>query len=82
MNKQLFCANEQQVTDHSAVIDQNQDMVLTCSVCERAIKFPTEGMTREDLDAAIQAHQDANQGQVSQAAQDAQNDELLQSLLG
>jgi transcription elongation factor Elf1 len=82
MNKQLFCANCQQVTDHSAVIDQNTDMVLTCSVCERAIKFPTAGMTKADIDAAILAHQDANRGQVSQAAQVAQNDALLTELLG
>ena len=78
--KQAFCANCQKTTAHRATIDANQELVLTCD-CGRFIKLPTEGMTAADVEAYLAAHEQANQGQVSVAAQEAQNDQLLSELL-
>jgi hypothetical protein len=60
--KQAFCAACQTVTMQTFAVDRNNEIVVTCR-CSRFLKFPlTE--TQEQLDALLEAHQKANQGQV------------------
>lgn len=60
--KPIFCANCQSDTEH-AVIVTNGEIVATCAVCGRAIKFPASG-TPESFRALLELHHAANVGQV------------------
>jgi hypothetical protein len=54
----VFCANEQEETDHEQE-QISEEIILTCSKCNRVIKFP-EGL---ELKKLIKAHKEANEGQ-------------------
>lgn len=75
----MFCANEQAETNHTLDLDGAGEIVLTCDTCQRFIKLPA------DTDAAglkdyIDAHKEANQGQISVESLDAKKAELLAGL--
>ena len=78
--KEAFCANCQEDTEHMVTVDANSELVFTCD-CGRFFKINPEGMSKEDVQAALDAHKDANMGQVLteqvEAAQAAFLDELL-----
>jgi len=60
--KQIFCSACQAMTTQNSVMDQNNEILITCH-CGRHLKFPlTE--TEEQLDALLAAHGRSNQGQV------------------
>jgi len=65
LTKTIFCANCQEETVHDLSASPSGEVQATCSVCGRVVKFPV-GISREDFDAAIEAHKAANQGQVTQ----------------
>lgn len=77
---QVFCANEQAETEHTLDITGTGEIVLTCA-CERFLKLP-KGSTADDIKAFIEAHKQANQGQVTVEAIEAEKDKLLNELLG
>ena len=61
--KKVFCAAEQEITEHVVSINDNGEYVFTCE-CGRFIKFPG-GMEASALSDALKAHKEANEGQVS-----------------
>lgn len=65
--KTIFCANEQEETAHVLSAAQNGDIVATCKICDRVLKFPA-GLTPEDFAKLLVAHKEANIGQVTQAS--------------
>jgi hypothetical protein len=75
-----FCANCQQQTEHAVTIDANNEMVFTCD-CGRFFKLNPEGLSKDDVQAALDQHHAANEGQLPmeqiEAAQSALLDELL-----
>ncbi len=68
MTKTIFCANCQADKDHDAGLDAEGGLLLTCPDCERNLKFPS-GIDASQLDDLIAEHKEANEGQVSVAAQ-------------
>jgi RNase P subunit RPR2 len=78
--KEAFCAQCQDLTTHTATIDANGELVLTCG-CGRFIKVPGHNLTAESLNDFLAAHHEANEGQVSAEAQDEANQDLLDAIL-
>lgn len=58
----IFNAATQQVEDAELTVDQNNEIVATFTD-GNFIKFPA-GLTSEEFEAQIAAHQSANEGQV------------------
>lgn len=71
----IFCANEQTETDHTATIDHNGEYVFTCE-CGRFIKVAGDA----DIKAALEDHAYHNEGQISAAQIEAENEEKLSVL--
>jgi len=71
----IFCAGEQELTDHTATIDQNGEWLFTCEQCARVLKY-SASMTSDEVKAAFIAHQVANEGQLTQAVIDAKISQL------
>ena len=63
--KTLFCANDQSEQKHALTAAPNGEVVATCELCGRALKFPA-GMTKDDFIVKVSEQKDANVGQVSQ----------------
>lgn len=62
--KQIFCANEQEVTTHTLSMEpMNGEIVATCP-CGRFLKFPST-VTPDEFNDLVTAHEVANKGQVS-----------------
>ena len=55
----VFCANEQAMTPHNHLPDQNNEVLLQCASCGRILKFPV-GLGQDEFKAAIKAHKKAN----------------------
>lgn len=76
MMKDIFCAREQIVTPHRAEVDQNGEFVFYCTsvtgkdedkkpiYCDGFVKFPAD-IDPKKFEKAIEAHEEANTGQVS-----------------
>lgn len=77
---QVFCANEQSQTDHTLSITGVGEILLTC-VCGRFLKLP-KGTTPEELKNAIASHEEANKGQITVEALEAEEAKLIDALLG
>lgn len=77
--RNIFCTKEQKETDHVVTIDANGEFVLTCSSCKSFIKLPGE-LKKEDIDKALKAHKDENEGKVTLEAQEKINDEKLKNI--
>jgi heme/copper-type cytochrome/quinol oxidase subunit 2 len=77
--KDIFCANCQLVTLHTAEVDNNGEYVFTCTAenCGRFVKLPAEVATKEDADKLLAEHQTANEGQMSVEAQEKKLDAIL-----
>ncbi len=73
--KTIFCANCQSEQPHALSADQNGEILATCSVCERVLKFPA-GINKTDFRAKIVAQKEVNQGQISQESIEANLAEL------
>src|SRR5438874_419432 len=61
--KEIFCSKCVKVTPHKGELDQNGEFIFHCQTkgCGIFIKFPHEkGMTVEDFDALVQAHEEVN----------------------
>lgn len=67
--KNIFCANEQEVTIHTLSASQTGEIVATCDICGRVLKFPA-GVTRKEFDKEISKHESENSGQVTQESID------------
>lgn len=78
--KDVFCANCQDVTEHTAEVDTNGELVFTCE-CGRFIKVPTEGLSKDKLDNLLEAHQTANEGQMSAEAVEKAKQDVLNKLI-
>lgn len=61
--KNIFCANEQEVTEHVVTIDNNGEFVFTCD-CGRFIKLPGD-IKKDELKEALEAHKASNEGQLT-----------------
>ncbi len=72
--KNIFCANEQKVTEHS-VDYVNGEFIFTCN-CKRFIKLPGD-LKKDEIADALKKHQEANKDQVSQAELDKEKEEKL-----
>lgn len=85
----VFCAAQQKETEHSFDIDANGELVLTCTLnigteeapqaCGRFIKYP-KGTTADDLKSHLVAHKEANMGQVSAEALEAEKQAILDEM--
>ena len=64
LTKTIFCANDQAEQVHDLSASPSGEVQANCQVCGRLIKFPA-GVSRDDFDALVAAHKDANQGQVT-----------------
>lgn len=67
--RSIFCANCQEHTDHVLSVSQSGEVVATCPVCGRVLKFPA-GVTREEFDKLVQQQEESNVGQVTQESID------------
>ena len=74
--KDVFCANEQKVTQHKGTVDVNGEFLFTCQGCGRFLKFPANTTNINDL---ITKHEGSNKGQVSIAIQEAKLAELMKA---
>lgn len=82
--KQIYCAGCRTETAHAMSLDKNREIVATCSVCHRQIKFPMVGSPAE-LDNLIAAHKASSAGQITvemAAAEQAVHDENFLKALG
>lgn len=75
--KAIFCANEQEVKDHSLEVDNNGEIVATCVSCERFIKIPAT-QTAAEAEAIIVTHKESNtlseaQAQIEEARKTSEN---------
>lgn len=77
LTKNIFCAKEQTIMPYRGRIDGNGEFLFECTGCDRFIKLPAE-TTKEQLETFIEAHQQANEGQVSIEEQE----ERLSKMLG
>lgn len=85
--KDLFCANCQAVTMHSATVDGNGEYVFTCQtamenadggiICGRFLKLPAEVATKEEADKLFEAHAVENEGQLTVENQEKKLDGIL-----
>lgn len=65
ITRNVFCASDQAVAPHELTVDSmNGEILATCSNCGRTLKFPPR-VTPEEFSALLEAHQSANEGQVS-----------------
>lgn len=76
----VFCANDQAETDHTLDVNGVGEIELTCA-CGRFLKLP-KGTDAEGVKAFIQAHKQANEGQITKESVDAEKQKLLDELLG
>jgi ribosomal protein S27E len=72
--KPIFCANCQSNTEHTVTLT-NGEIVATCVVCSRTIKFPSTGTT-ESFRALLELHHAANVGQVPAPEPESPTDSL------
>jgi hypothetical protein len=77
--KDIFCANCQAITAHSAAVDGNGEYVFTCTTenCGRFIKLPAEVATKEEADKLFETHAEQNEGQITMEAQEKMLDGIL-----
>lgn len=78
--KEAFCANCQQETEHAVTVDANNELVFTCD-CGRFFKLNPEGMSKDDVQAALDAHKAVNEGQLPVEQIEAAHNALLDELL-
>lgn len=82
-SKPVFCAACQAVTEHDVTVDKNHEIVATCK-CGRFLKLPLVN-TADELQNHLDAHHQANKGQVSAveaAAAEAKVTEHFNRLMG
>lgn len=82
----VFCAREQQETDHILDIDGNGEIILTCTsdpdasgICGRFLKYPKE-TDIGTLKTHLENHKKANEGQVSLEESERHKKELIDGL--
>jgi hypothetical protein len=75
----VFNADLQKETEHTVDVDDNGEIVLTCSENGRTLKFPA-GTTGAQLKQLLAKHKKANEGQKTVAALDAKKAALLADL--
>lgn len=61
MEKLIFNAALQKETKHTLEVDDNNEIVATCSETGATLKFPN--VSEEEFDKLVEAHQAANVGQ-------------------
>jgi uncharacterized Zn finger protein len=64
LTKKIFCAGCQDVKEHELAASSSGEVVATCPECGRVLKFPA-GIDKTSFEKAIEAHEEANKGQVS-----------------
>lgn len=77
----IFCAKDQEITEHEASIDQNGEFLFECLTkdCGRFLKLPLD-FPSESLEEYLANHHDVNLGQVSLEEQEKKLDEMLSNL--
>lgn len=76
----VFCANEQSETEHTLDINGVGEIVLECA-CGRFLKLP-KGTDAEGVKAFIEAHKQANEGQITKESIEEEKKKLLDELVG
>lgn len=77
--KLIFDTILQQEVEHELYVDGNGEIVAQSTLSDHFIKFP-HGLTREEVLSLIDAHKEANLGQVSAEAANAKL-EVSQALI-
>lgn len=77
----VFNAELQKETPHTISLNPNGDgeIIFTCTETGRAIKVPA-GLSKEEVDAFLVKHKEANVGQVSMEEYQKQEQELIDLL--
>ena len=84
MFKSIFCAGCQATTDHGVALDKNSEILATCAVCQRSVKFPLVN-TEAQLNQLLANHEQASKGQISRskdAADRANAEKKFDALMG
>lgn len=78
MTKNIFCAQDQEVTAHTLTVGKQNEIIATCG-CGRALKFPA-GMSRAQFDDLVAKHETANRGHVLAEDLAAEHTSILENL--
>jgi len=76
--RDIFCTNEQKLTEHEVSIDNNGEFLLTCE-CGEFIKLPGD-MDKEGIDKALEDNQAENEGKVTLEVLTKINEEKLKNI--
>lgn len=55
----VFCAHDQAVTPHDHLPDPNNEVLLSCTVCGRTVKFPV-GLGKDEFTKTLKQHEKDN----------------------
>lgn len=72
----VFCANDQVEQPHEVNIDTNGEWLLTCTNCQRTLKFPVT-FSAQDIKDSLAEHKAVNEGQITQEIIDKKINELI-----
>lgn len=73
--RDVFCAGCQAQTKHVCSVDRNNEVLCTCDVCGRALKLPFPEHA-EHLNSMLDAHHQANVGQIRTEVAEAERAKL------
>lgn len=76
--REAFCANCQELKDHTVTIDLNGDYSFECP-CGRFFKL-VGSLDKKGISQALEAHKAANEGQLTVEAIEAVNEEKLANI--
>ena len=82
MTKTVYCDTERKDTDHTAEVDKNSEIVLSCNTkdCNHFIKLPA-GMTTDQIKSHLTEYKEQNSGDIILTADlEKQKAEALQAL--
>jgi len=68
--KLIFCANEQMETSHVLSSSSSGEVVATCEICGRILKFPA-GIDRDTFGDLLVQQKADNEGQITVESIDA-----------
>jgi len=76
--RDIFCTNEQKLTEHEVSIDNNGEFLLTCE-CGEFIKLPGD-LNKAEIDQAIKENEKENEGKVTLEVLTKINEEKLKNI--
>ena len=76
--RDIFCTNEQEITEHEVSIDNNGEFLLTCK-CDEFIKLPGD-LNKAEINQAIKENEKENEGKVTLEFLTKINEEKLKNI--